>query len=97
MYLKGDEVYDLLDRFHALSATWSKEQWGREWNDLMRVIRGANAMAVVFPKNPAIQAFLSATAVFKDDKTVSEERLARVFDAVELIRQKALIHPSILE
>jgi hypothetical protein len=53
-------------------------------------------MAVVFPQNPAIQAFLSSTAVFKDEKTVSEERLSKVFDAVELVRQKALIHPTIL-
>lgn len=97
MYLKANETYDALDRFHVLSSSWGAGDWEREWNDLMRLTRGAHAMAVVFPINPAIDAFVSSTAVFKDDKTVSQERLSKVFDAVELIRQKALIHPSIVE
>lgn len=97
MYLKADETYDALDRFHVLSDSWDTEEWEREWNDLMRLIRGALAMAVVFPQNPAIGAFLSSAAVFKDEKTVSEERLSKVFDAVELIRQRALLPAAILE
>ena len=54
-------------------------------------------MAVVFPHNPAVEAFLSSTAVFKDEKTVSDDRLSKVFDAVELIRQKALLPATVLE
>jgi hypothetical protein len=97
MYLKANETYDSLDRFRVLSASWSTEDWEREWNDLMRVIRGAHAAAVVFPKNPAVDSFLSSTAVFKDERTVSEERLSKVFDAVELIRQNGRMPSSILE
>ena len=97
MYLKADETYDALDRFHVLSDSWDTEEQEREWNDLMRLIRGAHAMGVVFPQNPAVGAFLSATAVFKDEKTVSDNRLSKVLDAVEQIRQRALLPATILE
>jgi len=97
MYLKADETYDALDRFHVLSDSWDPEEREREWSDLMRLIRGAHAMAVVFPQNPAVGAFLSSTAVFKNEKIVSDDRLSKVFDAVDLIRQKALLPAAILE
>ncbi len=97
MYLKANETYDVLDRFRVLATSWSTQEWEREWNELMRIIRGAHAMAVVFPKNPAIDSFLSSTAVFKNERTVSEERLSRVFDAVELIRQNTRMPSAILE
>lgn len=97
MYLKADETYDALDRFHVLSDSWNTTRRELEWSDLMRLIRGAHAMAVVFPQNLAVGAFLSSTAVFKDEKTVSDDCLSKVFDAVELIRQKALLPVTILE
>jgi len=97
MYLKADETYDALDRFHILSDSWDTDEREREWSHLIRLIRGAHAMAVVFPHNPAVEAFLSSTAVFKDEKTVSDDRLSKVFDAVELIRQKALLPATVLE
>ncbi len=65
MYLKADETYDGLDRFRVLSDSWDTEERGREWNDLMRLIRGAHAMAVVFPENPAVDAFLSSVITSK--------------------------------
>jgi hypothetical protein len=97
MYLKADETYDGLDRFRVLSDSWDTEERGREWNDLMRLIRGAHAMAVVFPENPAVDAFLSCTKVFKDQTTVSKDRLSKVFDAVELIRERARVNRRVLE
>jgi len=49
-------------------------------------------MALVFPKNSAIDELLACTAVFKDEEqAVSNERLSKLFDAVEGVRQKALI------
>jgi len=97
MYLKADETYDGLDRFRVLSDSWDTEEREREWNDLMRLIRGAHAMAVVFPENPAVDAFLSCTKVFKDQTTVSKDRLSKVFDAVELIRERARVNRRVLE
>ena len=97
MYLKANETYDLLDRFQVLSGSWDTTEWEREWSDLMRVIRTSHAMAVVFPRNPAIDSFLSATAVFGTERTVSKERLTEVLDSVELIRQRARLPADILE
>jgi hypothetical protein len=97
MYLKSNETYDALDRFRVLATSWSTQEWEREWNELMRIVRGAHAMAVVFPKNPAIDSFLASTALFKDERTVSELRLSKVFDAVELIRQNARMPSAILD
>lgn len=96
MYLRADEVYDLLDRFHTLSNDWTEDKWLQEWNELMRVIRGAHAMALAFPINPATDAFVSSTAVFKDERAVSKERLSEVFEAVHLIREKARLPVDIL-
>jgi len=54
-------------------------------------------MAVVFPKTPAIDELLAATAVFKDShEAFSQERLDKLFDAVQNLREKALVHPSVL-
>jgi hypothetical protein len=96
MYLKANETYDALERFSVLADSWDKAAWTVEWNNLMRTIRGAHAMAVVFPKSPAIDAFLSATAVFKDEKVVSQERLSQVLSASELIREHALLPTAVL-
>lgn len=96
MYLKANEVYDALDRFRVLSESWSEEEQEREWNYLISVIRSAHAMAVVFPINPALEAFLKSTVVFKIERTVSEELLSKVFEAVELIRDKAKIDGAVL-
>ena len=96
MYLKANETHDALDRFRVLAGSWDAVGWEREWNDLMRLIRGAHAMAVVFPQNEAIGCFFSSTAIFKDKRAVSDEDLSRVFDAVELVRQRALLPATIL-
>jgi hypothetical protein len=96
MYLKANEVYDALDRFRVFSGAWSDEELEREWNYLMSVIRSAHAMALVFPINPALEAFLESSAVFKTERTVSEELLSKVFDAVELIRDKAKMDVAVL-
>jgi hypothetical protein len=96
MYLKANEVHDALDRFRVLSSSWSDHELEREWNYLMSVIRSAHAMAVVFPINPALDTFLKASAVFKTETTVSDELLSKVFDAIELIRDKAKMDLSVV-
>jgi hypothetical protein len=95
LYFKADEAYDVLERFQVLypdPMSLTTDEGKREWNDLMRIMRTLHRMAVVFPKNPAIDELLSATAVFKDPKeALSPERLAQIFAAVDGIRQHALI------
>jgi len=102
LYFKADGTYDALDRFHVLytstsTPSWGTKEWEAEWNDLMHILRRVHAMALVFPKNPVINELLSATAVFKDpEQAVSKERLEKVLNAVEGVRQKALVDATVL-
>jgi len=96
LYFKADEAYDALDRFQVLypstsSPGWNTPEWERESHDLMRVMRTVHRVAVVFPQNPVIQALFDATAAFKNmEEATSKDRLSKVGDAVEGIRQKSI-------
>jgi hypothetical protein len=99
LYFKANEVYDSLDRFQTLydAAAPCTTEFQKDWNDLMFLIREVHAMALVFPKNSVIDEILSCTAVFKDRaEALSKCRLKKVFNAVEGIRQKALVDPTVL-
>jgi hypothetical protein len=104
LYFKADEAYDALDRFQALYPSTSAPGWNtaemlKESHDLMRTMRTVHRIALVFPQNQLIHALFDATAAFKSmDEATSKDRLSKVFDAVEGIRQKALItDTSVLE
>jgi hypothetical protein len=97
LYFKADEAYDALDRFQTLYSSWNPEELEREWNDLMTIMRGVHRMALVFPQTTATAALLSSTAVFKNpQQAASKDCLSKLFDAVEGIRQKALLDTSVL-
>lgn len=102
LYLKADEAYDALDHFQTIypdasSPGWGSTEWEGSWNDLMRVMRTVNRMAVVFPKDSAIDDLFNATAGFTStDAALSKERLVQLLNAVEGLRQKALINQAIL-
>lgn len=95
LYLKADEAYDALDHFrvkypNSSSPDWGSAQWENDWNDLMRVMRTANRMAVVFPKNAATDALFASTGAFSDlVEALSEDRLKQLLSAGEDIRQRA--------
>ncbi len=103
VYFKADEAYDALDRFQVLypspsSAGWNTPEWERESHDLMRIMRTVNRIALVFPQNPEIKALFDATAAFKNmAEATSKARLNRIGDAVEGLRQRSLLDPSILD
>ena len=99
LYFKANEVYDSLDRFQTLydATTPCTTEYRKDWNDLMFLIREVQSMAVVFPKNSVIEEILSCTAVFKDRaEALSKCRLKKVFNAVDGIRLKALVDPTVL-
>jgi hypothetical protein len=102
LYFKADEAYDALDHFRvkypsSSSPEWGSVQWEKDWNDLMRVMRTVNRMAVVFPKDAATDALIASTAVFSDPvEALSKDRLQKLLDAGEELRQKALVDPLVL-
>lgn len=103
VYAKVDEAYDRLDYFQTIypsvdSPGWGSSEWEQEWAKLITALRAANRMASVFPVNPVINKLFEATAAFKDLKeAVSKERLSKIFDAVEEIRQQARVDAAVLE
>jgi hypothetical protein len=102
LYFKADEAHDALDRFQALYPSTSAPGWNsvemqRESHELMRIMRTVHRIALVFPQNPAIQSLFDATAAFENmDEATSKERLTKIFNAVDDIRQKALLDVSVL-
>lgn len=99
LYFKANEVHDSLDRFQTLydDATPCTAEFQKDWNNLMFLIRQVHAMALVFPRNLATDELLSCTAAFKDRaEALSKSRLAKVFNAVEGVRQRALVDPTVL-
>ena len=99
LYLKADEIYDLLECFQAQydGTTPPTIAETTDWNNFLLRLRQLHATAVVFPKNAATDKLFSSTAVFKNRaEAFSKNRLAHIFDAAEELRQKALVNPTIL-
>jgi hypothetical protein len=102
LYFKATEAYDFLDYFQKTYGSpadprWGTNEWQQGWNKLMFRIREAHSMAVVFPKDAAIDALFDATAVFKNQaEAASPERLQAILDATEGLRSKSLVDASIL-
>ncbi len=103
LYFKADEAYDALDHFQVLYPNsslpeWGSPKWQQDWSDLMRAMRTVNRMAVVFPKSPVIDEVFASTAVFaSQDEALSQDRLQQLLNAVEGIRQKSLVDPTVLQ
>jgi hypothetical protein len=103
LYFKASEVYDFLDRFQKQYAAMSPTLWGipavqNDFNELMFLVRKLHSMAVVFPKHQVINELLNSTAVFKDrNEAMSDDRLKKIFDAVEGLRVMALVDTSVLD
>lgn len=53
-------------------------------------------MASVFPKNPAIDAFFHTVHFTSVSDALSKERLKTLSDALELLRQRALVNNDVL-
>ena len=68
-----------------------------DWNNLMATMRKVHTVALVFPKNPAIDNLVSATAHFeRPEHGLAEERRTKMLDALDGLRQKALVNPEVL-
>ncbi len=101
LYFKADQAYNSLDEYQALyqycnPAICSPEQ-ERDRNKLMDIFREACTMAAVFPKNHAIDAFFECVRFSNVNDALSKQRLKSLADALEQLRQKALVHKDILD
>lgn len=101
LYFEVNEACDLLDRFltqyGGLSPRSMTPAQTVEWNDVMHRVRRTHAMALVFPKNPAIDALLKSTVFNDPADAVSKQALQKMLDAMECLRQKALVDAGVLD
>jgi hypothetical protein len=100
LYFKADQAYNALDEYQALyqgcnPAICSPER-ETDHNELMDIFREACTMAAVFPKNPAIDALFKSVEFANANDALSKDRLKTLLDALELLRQKALINQDVL-
>ncbi len=104
LYLKANQAYDSLDAFQSMHEGFSlprgaaaTAEFEKDWNNLMALFREVHAMAAVFPRNPATDELFASTAVFDSwPEALSKDRLRKVFDALDGIRQKAFLGPAVL-
>jgi hypothetical protein len=99
LYFKADEAYNALDRYRVAYGGQpfvATPQQVNDWNSLMFAMRQAHSMATVFPKCEPVDKLFASTN-FTDPSTACEQaRLSALFEAVEGLRQKALLKPNVL-
>jgi hypothetical protein len=101
LYAKADEGYDTFDRYcttYKMSPHPETNIGHMEaWNNLMFLIRRVHSMAMVFPQHPAINKLVKATSFDAPGDALEEWRLKLFLEAVQDMREMAVLDPSILE
>jgi hypothetical protein len=98
---KADEVYDALEEFQVKYcqagpqsiAFWSV-QLQEDANRLRAMTRRVHSMAAVFPQNPVMDKLFANTDFKDNQELLSKACLDALFEAVQDIRDKALIKES---
>ena len=72
------------------------EKRADDYNELMFAFRSAISFGAVFPQNEAISDLFEAMQLQNLPEVLRPERLGKVSDAVEGLRQKALLNPAVL-
>jgi hypothetical protein len=100
LYFKVDQAYDTLEEYQTLyqrcnPAICSLEQ-EKDHNKLIGMFREVITMASVFPQNSAIDVLFKNMRFTSVNEALSKERLKTLRDALELLRQKALLNRDVL-
>ena len=100
LYAKADEAHSMLVSYRKIYPTSTQDESvpaRNAWNQLMFLFLQAHTMAGVFPKNPAVDKLFEATSAFSYPKCAYEHaRSEKLGDAVEDLRQKALLKKEVL-
>jgi hypothetical protein len=102
LYFRASEMCDTLEHFQKMHNPDAKEYRYSEpiatdYNNFIFLNRRCLTMAAVFPKNDAVDKLAAASAAFINfEEVFSAERLRLIADAVQDIRELALLHPAVL-
>src|SRR5450755_3918775 len=101
LYAKADEGYDTFERYcigyKGLHQLEMRPDHTEAWNELMFLIRRVHSMAMVFPKCSAIDKLVKATSFNTPENALEEWRLKLFLDAVQDMREMAVLDNTILE
>jgi hypothetical protein len=103
LYLKANEAYDTLEKFQieygaTPQSPDNAKKYKSDFNNLMYVFRAVHALAMVFPIDPVVTELCLATADFEEVENIfSTERLKRIFEAMNSVREKALVDTAVLD
>lgn len=101
LYFKAEQARTALEEYQAAYglanlATPSVQQM-RDHNRIMSMFRELIAIGTVFPKNPALDELFGTMDFSIPSSALSKERLTALADAIELLRQKALVNKRVLD
>ena len=69
----------------------------QDFNRLMHLFREVHTMALVFPKSEVTDALFASTQFNNIIEALSRDKLKVLMDALELLRQKALVDKDVLQ
>lgn len=106
LYFSTNSAYDAMDKLQA-DCVFQGDRlisirggtYPDRVDEVIRLFREIQAMAMVFPKCAAIDMLCAATSGFGDDHRdlLTKERLRKLMGAMNEIREKALVDASVLE
>jgi len=101
LYFKVEQACNALEKYQVKylrvnPATMSAQQES-DANDVAVLFREAGAMALVFPKNDAVDKLLETAKFPNLFEMVQPRRLKAISEALEMLRQKALVNRRVLE
>jgi hypothetical protein len=106
LYFSTNSAYDAMEKLQGDSVVQRNGtinlhggNYPDRANEVIRLFREIHAMAMVFPRCPAIDTLCAATSGFVDDPSemLSKQRLKNLMDAMNDIREKALVDTSVLK
>ncbi len=106
LYFSTNSAYDAMEKLQAdcnvqngrLISIRGGGNYPDRANEVIRLFREIQAMAMVFPRCTAIDMLCAATSGFVDDQEgmLDKQRLKNLMNAMNDIREKALVDASVL-
>jgi hypothetical protein len=106
LYFSTNSAYDAMEKLQADAVVQKSGiinfhggNYSDRANEVIHLFREIQAMAMVFPQSTAIDMLCAATSGFVDDpkEMLSSKRLKNLMDAMDEIREKALVDTSVLK
>ena len=98
LLLKAEHARNLWERIQSVyEGPLRTSEFERDSHDLILAMRETLTYASVIPVNPAVDAFFNCVVKFKQGEGMfSQELLSEMINAVDGLRERALVHPSVL-